>query len=188
MFFPSSALLLALLSTLIPSTYASPDSPTTTTDLPSDLKILLAQADRVRLHAALHESHSSFTDGTHENDFAAIEAIHRESPPLATKILELARRQNSNSTMTTAAPAATSESSNDILFTTYTDNSGHLVTVSYTSVVAVGAATNAAANGGSSGPKASATAAGTLQNAGENVQLGYQAVVLGLLVGLVGLA
>ena len=90
--------------------------------------------------------------------------------------------------MTTAAPAATSESSNDILFTTYTDNSGHLVTVSYTSVVAVGAATNAAANGGSSGPKASATAAGTLQNAGENVQLGYQAVVLGLLVGLVGLA
>ena len=90
--------------------------------------------------------------------------------------------------MTTAAPSATPSSSDEVYLTTYTDDSGRLVTVSRTSLVAVGAATNAAANGGSPSAKASATAAGTLQNAGDSVRLGYQAVVLGLLVELVGLA
>jgi len=225
MLFTHASLLLTAL--LAPVTFCTPHSsrdnavadassniPTSTTSLSTTLQKLLAQADRVVLHAALHESYSSFTDGTHENDLAAIEAIHRSSPPLATRIVELARRQIpiSNSTFTTSTGAgattthaATTEAattdaattagadassmSDELLLTTYTDSSGHVFTATRISVVAVAVPTGqAGSEAKGSESAASATASGRLQSGGERAAgLGLQALGIAALVGLLGM-
>jgi hypothetical protein len=65
------------------------------------------------LHAALHNHHPKFQDGVWEHDRSAVENVHKEDPPLATKLIAAAkigliRRQAANGT--SSAPPA--ESSN----------------------------------------------------------------------------
>lgn len=75
---------------------------------------LLNEVDPPALHSALHEhSPKKFAHGMFREDRIAVEAIHREDPPLAQSIVILAKRQVSNSTAqsSSAPPAATSTSS-----------------------------------------------------------------------------
>ena len=66
----------------------------------------LGQVDPQALHAALH-SHSpkKFKHGMFREDKTAVEAIHRDNPPLAVNIVRLAKRDNGTVT-TTPAPVA----------------------------------------------------------------------------------
>ena len=62
------------------------------------------------LHAALHNHHPKFQDGVWEHDRSAVENVHKEDPPLATKLVaaakvELIRRQANG---TSSAPAESS--------------------------------------------------------------------------------
>ncbi|OCL11592.1 hypothetical protein AOQ84DRAFT_184640 [Glonium stellatum] len=73
---------------------------------------LLNAVPEESLHAALHNHHPKFQDGVWEHDRAAVENVHREDPPLATRLIlaakiELAKRQASNGT----SSAASAESS-----------------------------------------------------------------------------
>ena len=67
------------------------------------------------LHAALHNHHPKFQDGVWEHDRSAVENVHKEDPPLATKLVaaakvELVRRQASPTNGTSSAPPAESSS------------------------------------------------------------------------------
>ena len=58
------------------------------------------------LHAALHNHHPKFQDGVWEHDRSAVENVHKEDPPLATKLIVAAkvgliRRQAANGTSST---------------------------------------------------------------------------------------
>ena len=70
---------------------------------------LLEQADPTVLHEALHQATpDKFRDGVFEKDILAIEAVHRDDPPLATRVLELARRvDNSTAISTVVGPGVT---------------------------------------------------------------------------------
>ncbi|MCJ1484936.1 hypothetical protein MMC06_005109 [Schaereria dolodes] len=74
----------------------------------ADLKkfqALLDQVDPPSLHAALHDfDPKKFKHGVFQEDRTAVEAVHRDNAPLATKIISLARRQASNSTSATNTP------------------------------------------------------------------------------------
>lgn len=76
---------------------------------------LLNEVDPPALHSALHEhSPKKFAHGMFREDRIAVEAIHREDPPLAQSIVMLAKRQgvsNSTALSSSAPPAATSTSS-----------------------------------------------------------------------------
>lgn len=75
---------------------------------------LLNEVDPPALHSALHEhSPKKFAHGMFREDRIAVEAIHREDPPLAQSIVILAKRQfvsNSTAQSSSAPPAATSTS------------------------------------------------------------------------------
>lgn len=186
---PAFVLALASILTTVCALQNAPATPTT--NLPNELETLLAQADRVALHAALHESHPSFADGTHENDLAAVQAIHREYPPLATRILELARRQNSNATTSRAAISQ----STALFLTTYTAPDGKPTTITALTIIGIDA-TAAAGGADATGSPSSGSGSGTLQNVGkhtvsqpwEQFTLAYQAVAMVLLLGFVGMA
>lgn len=70
---------------------------------------LLNEVDPPALHSALHEhSPKKFAHGMFREDRIALEAIHKEDPPLAKSIVILAKRQLvSNSTTQSSAPPAT---------------------------------------------------------------------------------
>lgn len=73
---------------------------------------LLNEVDPPALHSALHEySPKKFAHGMFREDRIAVEAIHKEDPPLAQSIVILAKRQlvsNSTAQSSSASPAATS--------------------------------------------------------------------------------
>lgn len=75
---------------------------------------LLNEVDPPALHSALHEhSPKKFAHGMFREDRIAVEAIHKEDPPLAQSIVILAKRQlvsNSTTQSSSAPPAATSTS------------------------------------------------------------------------------
>lgn len=67
---------------------------------------LLNEVDPPALHSALHEhSPKKFAHGMFREDRIAVEAIHREDPPLAQSIVMLAKRQNASNS-TTQSPSA----------------------------------------------------------------------------------
>lgn len=76
---------------------------------------LLNEVDPPALHSALHEhSPKKFAHGMFREDRTAVEAIHREDPPLAQSIVMLAKRQvvsNSTAQSSSSPPVATSTSS-----------------------------------------------------------------------------
>lgn len=70
------------------------------------------------LHVALHNHHPKFQDGVFEGDRTAVEIVHHEDPPLATKLisaakLDILKRQagQTNSSGTTPPPATSDSSS-----------------------------------------------------------------------------
>lgn len=73
---------------------------------------LLSEVDPPALHLLLHEhSPKKFAHGMFREDRVAVEAIHREDPPLAESILSLAKRQgvtNGTAQSSPASPAAPS--------------------------------------------------------------------------------
>lgn len=76
---------------------------------------LLNEVDPPALHSALHEhSPKKFAHGMFREDRTAVEAIHREDPPLAQSIVMLAKRQfgsNSTAQPSSSPPTAPSTSS-----------------------------------------------------------------------------
>lgn len=77
---------------------------------------LLNEIDPPALHSALHEhSPKKFAHGMFREDRIALEAIHKEDPPLAKSIVILAKRQlgtNSTTQASSVPPAAASTTSN----------------------------------------------------------------------------
>lgn len=73
---------------------------------------LLSEVDLPALHLLLHEhSPKKFAHGMFREDSIAVEAIHREDPPLAESIVSLAKRQgitNGTAQSSPASPAAPS--------------------------------------------------------------------------------
>lgn len=73
---------------------------------------LLNEVDPPALHSLLHEhSPKKFAHGMFSEDRVAVEAIHRENPPLAESIVSLAKRQavtNGTAQSSPSPPAATS--------------------------------------------------------------------------------
>lgn len=75
---------------------------------------LLNEVDPPALHSALHEhSPKKFAHGMFREDRIALEAIHKEDPPLAKSIVILAKRQvvSNSTTQSSAPPAAASTTS-----------------------------------------------------------------------------
>ena len=72
---------------------------------------ILGEAESTALHAALHNlKPAKFKHGAFYEDHTAVEAVHREDPSLATSIVMLARRQNTDATNSSspASPTPTS--------------------------------------------------------------------------------
>ncbi|MCJ1350820.1 MAG: Mucin-5B [Icmadophila ericetorum] len=73
------------------------------------LQRLLQYVDPSALHAALHDySQGKFKHGVFPEDRTAVEAVHRVNAPLATSIVALARRQDTNSSITVPVVTVTS--------------------------------------------------------------------------------
>lgn len=127
---------------------------------------LLNEVDPPALHSALHEhSPKKFAHGMFREDRIAVEAIHKEDPPLAQSIVILAKRQLvSNSTIqsSSAPPAATSTSSNELTSGSTPVTSLASPTVSSTPGSATASATtkSATTSVASSGSQTPATPAG----------------------------
>jgi hypothetical protein len=93
------ALLLAVLSSHVLADEASDD------ESESNFQILLNSVPEDRLHAVLHDyDPTKFKHGIFQEDRTAIEAVHRNNPAVATKLIYLAKRQ-SNHTTTTNKPS-----------------------------------------------------------------------------------
>jgi hypothetical protein len=82
------------------------------------------------LHAALHKHlDGKYTDGAFEHDRAAVNAVHDEDPPTATRVLaeaalDLIKRQNSNgTTVITTSTTSTTDRSTVVVPTTTTSTS-----------------------------------------------------------------
>ena len=97
------SLLLAGALAAIPAAMAAEELPSSTLDAAAaereqdgaDFAQLLDQVDPSALHAALHNlSPDKFKHGAFHEDRKAAQVIHHEDPPLATKIVGLARRQD----------------------------------------------------------------------------------------------
>lgn len=127
---------------------------------------LLNEVDPPALHSALHEhSPKKFAHGMFREDRIAVEAIHKEDPPLAQSIVILAKRQLvSNSTIqsSSAPPAATSTSSIELTSGSTPVTSLASPTVSSTPGSATASATtkSATTSVASSGSQTPATPAG----------------------------
>lgn len=68
---------------------------------------LLNEVDPPALHSLLHEhSPKKFAHGMFREDRVAVEAIHRENPPLAESIVSMAKRQAVNNGTTQSSPAS----------------------------------------------------------------------------------
>jgi hypothetical protein len=98
------ALLLAVLSTLVLADELSDD------ESDANFQILLDSVPEDRLHDVLHDyDPTKFKHGVFQEDRTAIEAVHRNNPAAATKLIYLAKRQ-SNNTSTTNKPNTTTSS------------------------------------------------------------------------------
>lgn len=133
----SNRLILSIpfLLSLLPSYGLSePSNPTTNErDGASDVEVLqrlLNQADPPALHSLLHEySPKEFKHGMFMEDRIAIEAIHRDDPPLAASIVSLAKRQGNNVTVSTpAAPSVPASSTTLVEPSPSNSNSGQVIT------------------------------------------------------------
>lgn len=112
MLFKRLILSLPLLLSLLPSYGLSEPSNPTTDERGKAIDVevlqqLLNQVDPPSLHSALHEySPKKFKHGMFMEDRIAVEAIHRDDPPLAASIVSIAKRQGNNTIV--SAPAAPS--------------------------------------------------------------------------------
>ncbi|KAI9767053.1 MAG: hypothetical protein M1839_004643 [Geoglossum umbratile] len=98
------ALLLAVLSTFVLADELSDD------ESAANFQILLDSVPEDRLHDVLHDyDPTKFKHGVFQEDRTAIEAVHRNNPAAATKLIYLAKRQ-SNNTSTTNKPNTTTSS------------------------------------------------------------------------------
>lgn len=106
-----------LLLSILPSYGLSePSNPTIDKrDAAVDVEVfqqLLNQVDPPALHSLLHEySPKKFKHGMFMEDRIAVEAIHRDDPPLAASIVSLAKRQGGNGTVSTPASPSVPASS-----------------------------------------------------------------------------
>lgn len=128
----SNRLILSIpfLLSLLPSYGLSePSNPTTNErDGASDVEVLqrlLNQVDPPALHSLLHEySPKEFKHGMFMEDRTAVEAIHRDDPPLAASIVSLAKRQGNNVTVSTPpAPSVPASSITSVELSPSTSNS-----------------------------------------------------------------
>ena len=124
---------------------------------------LLNEVDPPALHSALHEhSPKKFAHGMFREDRTAVEAIHKEDPPLAQSIVMLAKRQfvsNSTAQSSSSPPIATSTSSVGLISDSTPVTSLASPTVSSTPGSATASATtkSAATSAASSGSQSSVT-------------------------------
>lgn len=85
-------------------------------DAAADVEVfqrLLNQVDPPALHSLLHEySPKKFKHGMFMEDRIAVEAIHRDDPPLAASIVSLAKRQGGNGTVSTPVSPSVPATSN----------------------------------------------------------------------------
>lgn len=72
------------------------------------LSSLLDTIDNNVLHSVLHNLSPKFRDGVFSHDRAAIEHVHATNPPLASKLVYIAKRQNNGTTTAARAPTTTS--------------------------------------------------------------------------------
>jgi hypothetical protein len=94
---------------------------------PSDLSVdnrdefreLLEALPEQSIHAALQEKlHPQYQDGVYEHDKSALEALHSDNPPLATRLLavaalDLIKRQNSSTPTTTSTTDTAATTTSD---------------------------------------------------------------------------
>ncbi|KAK3936133.1 hypothetical protein QBC46DRAFT_36606 [Diplogelasinospora grovesii] len=79
---------------------------------PSSFSALLNAASPEVLHDLLHKYFPErFQHGVWSSEHQALDAVHRDNPPLATSLARLARRQDGNSNSTTSAAPTTSPNS-----------------------------------------------------------------------------
>lgn len=93
-------------TTLLSSTFAAPHHNDDSIVDWNRLNSILDSIDSNVLHNVLHSFTPKFRDGVFSKDRAAIEHVHSHNPILASKIVYIAKRQNSNET-TTAQSATT---------------------------------------------------------------------------------
>lgn len=129
---------------------------------------LLNEVDPPALHSALHEhSPKKFAHGMFREDRTAVEAIHREDPPLAQSIVMLAKRQvvsNSTAQSSSLPPIATSTSSVGLIsgsttLTSLTSLASPTVSSTPGSATASATTKSAATSAASSGSQSSVTSA-----------------------------
>ncbi|KAI9764217.1 MAG: hypothetical protein M1840_008607 [Geoglossum simile] len=96
------AFLLAVLSSFVLADELSDD------ESEANFQILLNSVPEDRLHAVLHDyDPTKFKHGVFQEDRTAMEAVHRNNPAVATKLIHLAKRQSNNTTTTNNTPIAT---------------------------------------------------------------------------------
>jgi len=89
---------------------------------------LLATVPEDAIHAALHQL-PEFKDGVFSKDRTAIEAVHSENARLATQLVQLAKRQVSNTTTTRTGTSTTAnESTTSARTTTPTETTSDIRT------------------------------------------------------------
>ncbi|KAL9108495.1 MAG: hypothetical protein Q9227_006710 [Pyrenula ochraceoflavens] len=71
---------------------------------------LLSDVSSDSIHKVLHEWSTKFQDGIFSKDITAIEMVHSENAHLATKLVNLAKRQGGTSSNSTVTPTTTSSS------------------------------------------------------------------------------
>jgi len=71
---------------------------------------MLEEVDESSIHSVLHSWSSKFRDGVFSKDRTATEHVHSVNPPLATKLLKVAKRA-SNTTTTPVVPPSSSPTS-----------------------------------------------------------------------------
>ncbi len=98
-----------VLSTLLLTTFASP------TPQPSEsvadwalFHRLIDNVDESSIHAILHSLAPKFKHGVFSKDRSAIEQVHSENPPLATQLVNLAKRASNTTTTQNSAQASSS--------------------------------------------------------------------------------
>jgi len=100
------------LATVVHSQSTPQPSTEIASDQSFDFQELLNAIPEESIHAALHSVlDAKYQDGVYEHDRSAVEAVRKDDPPTATKVLvgaalDLIKRQNSNTTTTSTSATA----------------------------------------------------------------------------------
>ncbi|EGO61153.1 hypothetical protein NEUTE1DRAFT_116004 [Neurospora tetrasperma FGSC 2508] len=101
-----------------------------------NLQSLLDAASKDSLHNILHKAFPGrFQHGVWESEKQAIEAVHRDNAPLATAVLRMAKRDDSNTTIASSTQQPTSSASSSAQATSSSSSAQQVTTSSSSSSV-----------------------------------------------------